>query len=159
MEERNWALLKASLILLKLYNYNWIDLDINHCYDDNTYNLNETILDAFHDLIKWNDLLGNTSNWIVNKGNVYKGQCHTFQYQNTLQANGITDGLAFAINPNLSYRYGNWKLSKYIHPYRVVFHDPKFFLPSENPMVIPRLKIQFQVWKKDFENWKSQSSI
>ena len=70
------------------------------------YKLNETILDAFHDLHETNDLLQNTSNWIVNKGNVYMGQCHTFQYQKTLQANGITDGLGFAINPNLSYRYG-----------------------------------------------------
>ena len=78
-----------------------------------------------------NDLLLNTSNWNVTKGNVFVGQCHTFQNPNILQADAVMDGQLFAINPNLTYR--------------VIFHDPKYFLITENPTVFPGIPAVFKV--------------
>ena len=106
-------------------------IELNDCYEENTYRLNETIFDAFHNVIEQNDLLKNTSSWIVNKGNVYKGQCHTFQYPNPLQADAFEDVLMFAINPNISYE--------------VFFHDPNYYLIVPNPMVFPRIWLEYKV--------------
>ena len=107
---------------------------MNDCYDENTFKLNETIFNAFHHMYKQNDVLQNSSNWNVNKGSVFMGQCHTFQYPDPLQADMVTDGLLFAINPNISYR--------------VFFHDPKYYLLVSNPMVFPRIWFEYEVMIK-----------
>ena len=93
---------------------------------------------AFHHMNEHNDLLANTSNWNVTNGSVYMGKCHTYQYPNTLEADMVTDGLLFALNPNTSYR--------------VFFHDPKYYLLVSNPMVYPRIWFEYKVilssWNK-----------
>ena len=107
-------------------------LEFSNCYDDNTYKLNETIVEAYHHVEKMNDVLKNTSNWIMNKGNVFLGQCHTFQYPHNLQADAVSDGILFTLHTSLSYR--------------VLIHDPKYYLLVTQPKIFPRIYFQLKVF-------------
>lgn len=85
----------------------------------------------------------NSSFWSRNFGSPFMGTCHTFNYpvkvirwlsgcaiMSMLQLNAdmIVDGVVFMLDPELSYR--------------VLFHDPRYFLMASNPLVFPR------IWKE-----------
>ena len=92
--------------------------------------LDDTIAVAFHDMLKLNDVL-NSSYWSEAPGSVFLGRCHTFQFPNKVEAHMITDGLIFGLDPNKAYV--------------VLLHDPNYFLLASNPLIFPRIWLDYRV--------------
>ena len=105
--------------------------DFSTCFEDNSFDLNETIFDAFQDTINRKDISMNSSFWKVIKGSVLAGQCHTYLHPKLLGADQTKDGLDFALKPN--------------EPYLIFIHDPKFYLFASNPMIFPSIWKEFKV--------------
>ena len=59
------------------------------------------------------------------------GTCHTFQYSKKLLADMVTEGVVFGLDPSLSYR--------------IMLHDPNFYLLASNPLVFPRIWVEYKV--------------
>ena len=63
--------------------------------------------------------------WKPNFGSPHLGMCHTLSLPTKLKADMMADGLMFQLDPSLSYK--------------VIIHDPKYFLMASNPLVFPRI--------------------
>ena len=100
---------------------------VQECIQEKTYGLKDTIKSAFHDATNPKSIMSNIY-WTPNFGSPYLGMCHTFLYGKGLKADMMKDGLLFQLDPNLSYK--------------VIIHDPKFYLIASNPLVFPR------IWKE-----------
>ena len=109
--------------------------EMKTCFEENTFTLNETLMGAVYSLAIKQDILHNNpdATWNTTASNIYFGKCHTLQFYKPLLADMITDGLAFGLNPNMSYR--------------VILHDPNYYLLAYNPMVYPRISLEFTVIK------------
>ena len=107
----------------------WFQLSgIEECWDEITYTLNETVFKT--NTINTNNRSTNYEEyWKSNKGGW--GQCHTFQYGNPLQSDPISV-LEFGITP---------KATSYV----LFVHDPKFYLISLKPLVVPSIILTIKV--------------
>ena len=107
--------------------------EVQQCFEENTFTLNETMLGAVYNLENKVDLLHNNSEvtWNTTASNVFYGRCYTFLYSKPILANQLTDGLAFGLNPNITYK--------------VILHDPNFYLIVSNPLVFPGIWREFIV--------------
>ena len=88
---------------------------------------------AIYDLAGQVDTLNNNSDvsWNITAGSVFMGTCHTFQYSKKLLADMVTEGVVFGLDPSLSYR--------------IMLHDPNFYLLASNPLVFPRIWVEYKV--------------
>ena len=103
--------------------------EVNDCIKEKTFNLDDTIKTAFHGATN-PKLIKSQTHWRPNFGSPHLGMCHTFTYGTKLQADMVKDSLTFQLDPNLSYK--------------VIIHDPKFFLMASNPLVFPRIWKEFK---------------
>lgn len=88
---------------------------------------------AVYSLAIKEDILHNNPDvtWNITASNIYMGRCHTLQFSKPLLADMITDALGFGLNPEMSYR--------------VILHDPNYYLLASNPMVFPRIWVEYTV--------------
>lgn len=105
--------------------------EVQDCIRAKTFNFTDTIKNAYHDATDPKVLMSEEQ-WIPNFGSPYLGMCHTFLYETQLRADMMKDGIFFRLDPNLSYK--------------VIIHDPRFFLMTSNPLVFPR------IWKEYKKN-------
>ena len=98
--------------------------EVNDCIKERTFSINDTIKTAFHDITNLTSVM-NPLYWKLNFGSPYLGMCHTFIYTTKLKADMLSDGVVFQLDPDLSYK--------------VIIHDPKYFLMASNPLVFPRI--------------------
>ena len=98
--------------------------EVIDCIEERTFSINDTIITAFHDLTNITSVM-NPIYWTPNFGSPYLGMCHTFIYPTKLKADMLADGVIFQLDPDLSYK--------------VIIHDPKYFLMASNPLVFPRI--------------------
>ena len=114
--------------------------DFQKCVERKTYTFNETIRAV---------VLGTELQWDIRENltvissmtDTSFGICFTLKYPNPLKTNYEFDSVILALNPTLDHQ--------------VFFHDPKFFLLTQNLKVSPYARKQ---WKKesngyDFDNY------
>ena len=108
--------------------------ELRTCFEDNTFTLNETLMGVVYSLAIKEDILVNNNpyvTWNITASNVYLGRCHTLLFTKPLLADMITDALGFGLNPEMSYR--------------VLLHDQNYYLLASNPMVFPRIWVEYPV--------------
>ena len=98
--------------------------EVMNCIQQKTFSINDTVISAFHDLTNPVSVM-NEKYWTRNFGCPFLGMCHTFIFPTKLKADMLEDGVIFQLNPELSYK--------------VIIHDPKYYLMASNPLVFPRI--------------------
>ena len=101
-----------------------IQANLLECILSSTYNLSETIMEAYvqHHPAADLDIL-NSSYWINDISLTDMGNCHTLNNSVTL----ADSKWAFSLDPNLYYK--------------VLVHDPNFFMITTNPATIPFISL------------------
>ena len=90
--------------------------DVINVYEENTFNLNETIHGAYYKNVNILDNNTEVLRYIFGKG-------YMFWSPRNLLAVHELDGITFKLNPNASYS--------------LAVHDPKYFILTGRPLVFP----------------------
>ena len=99
------------------------------CVEKKTFQLNETLLEnSALGMLEDRKLLSNDSSWTRFLTNIPYGNCFTLEHPMNLTANFERSSIWLHFNENLIYN--------------VYFHDPNFFLLTNNLKVIPQSKVR-----------------
>ena len=90
--------------------------DVINVYEENTFNLNETIHGAYYKNVNILDNNTEVLRYIFGKG-------YMFRSPRNLLAVHELDGITFKLKPNASYS--------------LAVHDPKYFILTGRPLVFP----------------------
>ena len=103
--------------------------DILNCFEDNTFALNETV--SFAE-VQNSDVIKNSSFWKAGALFSLAGKFYTFQYPYPLKIDPISNKLLFGVIPNSSIT-------------SIILHNPNFIFVNSNPMVYPRVSMDYEV--------------
>jgi hypothetical protein len=96
--------------------------DLEACVRDDTFSVNETVIQTYGHGFGNLEIKVNSSNWRSKMAVTYLGLCHTLVYQETFDLH-------------------SWIIVSLMKNYQVILHDPSFYIQKSDSFFIPFLEL------------------